>query len=325
MKKLTLISAILLCTVCIAYGQWTYNYLSEPKNNMGYAALGNKAYIAGGTNSAGSLTVVEVCDDNSGLYSYFGDLSVARGNIAGVACRTKLFFAGGAVWLEAPMTTVDIYDTVAHQWTEAQLSEGRFLISTASDGNKVLFAGGFIDWYLGGSQVVDIYDIQTGTWSIMNMSEPRGGMASASVGGIAVFAGGIIDQTLPFSDQVDIYNFAIGTWNTATLSQPRAFAEATIVGHKIVIAGGISSFGVPSDVVDIYDVSTGEWSTASLFAPRAMAKAAAVGGKAYFAGGATFNFGWSEYSNVIDIYDPATGNGQSILWRNRKLFRQLLV
>jgi hypothetical protein len=307
MKKITSLSAILLCTVWIAYGQWTYNYLSEPKNTMGYVSLGNKAYIAGGTNSTSSLTVVEVCDDNSGLYSYFGDLSVARGNIAGVACRTKLFFAGGAIFPEAGMTTVDIYDTVSGQWTVDQLSQGRFLISTASDGNKVLFAGGFIDYYLVGSQVVDIYDIQTGAWSIINLSEPRGGMASASVGDIAVFAGGIIDQMLPFSDQVDIYNFTSNTWITATLSQPRAFAEAAIVGHKVIIAGGISSFGVPSDVVDIYDVSTGEWSTASLFAPRAMARAATVGGKAYFAGGATFNFGWSDYSNVIDVYDPATG------------------
>ena len=132
-------------------------------------------------------------------------------------------------------------------------------------------------------------------------------MACAVVGDLAIFAGGFVNQN-SISDQVDIYNFSTETWSIATLSEPRAFATATTVGNKVLIAGGIKDIDVPSDVVDIYDASTGNWSIGPpLSTPRALANAATVNGKAYFAGGATFNFGWHDFSNVIDIYDGATG------------------
>jgi hypothetical protein len=303
MKKFTLLSAFLLCTVWIAYGQWTYTNLSEPKNSMAYGVLGDSLILAGGFGTSGSLSDVEVYDPVAGQSFVTGNnLSVARGNVTGVVCGGKFFCAGGGVFLQSPVTTVDIYDAQALQWYVEQLSQGRFMLSAISYGSKVFFVGGFVDYYLNGSDVVDIYDVQTETWSIANLSEPRGGMAAAVLGDLAIFAGGMIDQ-FTFSDRVDIYNFITDTWSTATLSETRAFPEVAAVGNKLLIAGGISAMGVPSDVVDIYDISNNSWSTASLFMPRCLIKAATLHNKVYFAGGATFNFGWSNYSNIIDIYN----------------------
>jgi kelch-like protein 20 len=303
MKKNLFLSAIILCTVCMAYGQWTYTNLSEPKNAVAYGVLGDSLVMAGGFGTSGSLSEVEVYDPVSGQGFVTGsNLSVARGNVTGVVCGGKFFCAGGGVFLQTPLTTVDIFDAQTQQWTVEQLSQGRFMLSAISYGSKVFFAGGFVDFYLNGSDVVDIYDLQTQTWSTANLSEPRGGMAAAVLGDLAIFAGGMIDQ-FTFSERVDIYNFTTNTWSTTALSAARAFPEIAAVGNKVLIAGGITAMGVPSYIVDIYDISNNSWSTASLFMPRCLIKAATLNDKVYFAGGATFNFGWSNYSNIIDIYN----------------------
>ena len=303
MKKFTILTAVLLCSVWMVYGQWTYNYLSEPKSAMGYGVLGDSLILAGGYGISGSLNDVEVFDPVTGQGFLTGsNLSVARGNVTGVVCGGKFFCAGGAVSMQAPISTVDVFDVQTQQWSVEQLSQGRFMISAVSAGNKVFFAGGFADWYLNGSDVVDIYDLQTQTWSVENLSEPRGGMAAAVLGDLVVIAGGMIDQ-ITFSDRVDIYNMNTNTWITKALSEPRAFVEVAAVGSKVLIAGGLSAMGVPSEVVDIYDISNNSWSTTSLFTPRCLIKAATLNNKVYFAGGATFSFGWSDYSNIIDIYN----------------------
>jgi N-acetylneuraminic acid mutarotase len=303
MKKNLILTAIFLCTVWISYGQWTYTNLSEPKNAMAYGVLGDSLVLAGGFGTSGSLSDVEVYDPVTGQGFVTGsNLSVARGNVTGVVCGGKFFCAGGGVFLQTPLTTVDIFDGQTQQWSVEQLSQGRFMLSAISYNSKVFFVGGFVDYYLNGSDAVDIYDLQTQTWSIASLSEPRGGMAASVLGDLAIFAGGMIDQ-FTFSDRVDIYNFTTNSWSTAALSAARAFPEIAAVGSKVLIAGGITAMGVPSEVVDIYDISNTSWSTASLFMPRCLIKASTLHNKVYFAGGATFNFSWSNYSNIIDIYN----------------------
>jgi hypothetical protein len=304
MKTKLLLFAFLFCTVLMSHGQWTYTHLSEPKSDMGYVSLGNKAWFAGGANANGSISAAESYNVTTGQWESFGDLSVARMNSGAAACGSKIFICGGAIWMSSVSSQVDIYDTLTQQWSTAQLAEARYLPSVVSYGNKVLVAGGLTDFYMNSSAVVDIYDCETGSWSTGNLSIHRGCMASAVVGDIAIFAGGFVTQD-DISDQVDIYHFSTGTWSTTTLSEPRAFCEATAVGNKVLIAGGIKAIDVPSNVVDIYDASSDSWSTATLSAPRALARAATVNGKAYFAGGGIFNFGWHDYSDVIDIYDSS--------------------
>jgi hypothetical protein len=302
MKKFTLLSAILLCTVWIAYGQWTSTSLSEAKWDMGSASLGSKAWFAGGYIESGSETSqVEVYDVSTGQWNIEYNLSFARGTSVGIACGSKVFFAGGT---PSPISTVDIFDTVTGTWTVESLSAPRFFPAAICYGSKVFFAGGFQPDSYNSSDIIDIYDVQTGVWTVDYLSQSRAGFAYAVVGDLAIFAGGWItlDET---TNLVEIYNFTTNTWSTANLSQARGFLEGTTVNNKVVIAGGCTSMNNPSNVVDIYDASDGTWTTANLSVPRCP-RAATVNGKAYFVSGGVFDYGWHTPSNFIDIYDEAS-------------------
>ncbi len=308
MKKNVLISAILLCLALTSHGQWTYTNLSEAKRVMGSAALGNKAWFAGGNNGTNSLATVEVYDVSTGEWEYPGDLSVAREVISGAACGSKVFFAGGFDW-SVSYATVDIFDTVTQQWTVEQLSVPRFSMAAVTYGSKVLFAGGFQYPSQVYKNVVDIYDILTGDWTTTYLSLAREGMAAAVVGNLALFAGGKYGSNST-TNRVDIYNFSTNTWSTATLSLARGFASATTIGNKVIIAGGITSLNNPTNRVDIYDASTNTWSISSLSDPRAsQGNAATVGVKAYFAGGGNFmGSGYYDPSDVVDVYNPVNNS-----------------
>jgi hypothetical protein len=306
MKKFTFLSAILLCMACMAYGQWTYTSLTEPKSDMGSVSLGTKVYFAGGYNGFNCTYLVESYDVETGEWGTPGNLSVARQWPTCVACGTKIFFAGGLDFEAGDVfNTVDILDTETGQWTVEQLSLPRFDLAAVSYGSKVFFAGGFQFPYNTFS-LVDIYDVETEEWSTDNLSQNRGGIARAVVGDVAIFAGGSVNSYTT-SDRVDIYNFTSNTWTTATLSQARMYASATTVGDKVLIAGGCIAMNEPSNLVDIYNASENSWTTSNLSFPRSwLGNAATVNGKAYFAGGGIFSYGFSSPSNIIDIYDEST-------------------
>jgi hypothetical protein len=252
MKKISLVSLIVLFSSLFSSGQWTYSNLSEAKAYLGAAVLGTKAYFAGGYNEINSLSKVEIYDARTGTWDTTFDLSVPRELTAGVSCGSKVFFAGG-IDLYGTMTvysTVDIFDTLTQQWTVEQLSVPRVCIAAVSKGSKVLFAGGVIATPYVCADVVDIYDIETGIWTAVNLSEPRDARMAAVVEDLAFFAGGYNGSVV--TKRVDIYNFTTGIWSIDSLSVARDRMTVTTVGSKILFAGGMTSNNQRSDVVDIY-------------------------------------------------------------------------
>jgi hypothetical protein len=310
MKKVTLFFAFLFCLVLHSQGQWIYDNLSKPKCQMGSAALGNKAYFAGGyDNNEIAQTEVEIYNIDTEDWDSTINLSQARLFPSCTGTGSKVFFAGGIDFSTMScFDNVDIWNTITKEWTFDYLSVARFGASAVSKGNKVLFAGG-ANLAAGLSySVVDIYDTATLAWSEANLAAPRASMASAVVGDLAFFAGGVNIQTGQVSDIVDIYRFSTNTWDTATLSEARAFLAAAAVGSKILIAGGTNSTNHQSDRVDIYDTITGTWTTAMLSEARSIfqVNAAIVCGNAYFVGGGAMDlntFSWTSASTKIDIYN----------------------
>ena len=308
MKTQTCFAAFLLCVVTNTYGQleWYNTYLSEAKQSMGVAVLGSKVYFAGGNNVSTYLTTVEIFDVKTREWDNSHNLTVPRDSPAGVSCGSKVFFAGGMNYnLGVTYSTIDIYDTVTKEWTNASLSVPRFNISAVSYGNKVLFSGGIsFPWVV--YDEVDIYNSETDEWTTEHLSQARGGIAGAVVGDLAIFAGGTLSEYTN-SDRVDIYNFTTGEWSIDYLSLARSNASATAAGNKVVIAGGYYNDWSSSAQVDIYEYPTGTWSTASLSYPRCSnGNAATVNDSACFVGGGDFYFGYVNPSLVIDIYDEST-------------------
>ena len=194
------------------------------------------------------------------------------------------------------------------------LSQARGWMTTASTGNKILFAGGTTDVQY--SSRVDIYDIPTNTWSTAELCAGRYLMAAATSGNKVFFGGGETgDGTWPV-DSVDIYDASTNTWTVFHLGMAGNQIAAAAVGDKVIFAGGDGGFAAWERFkkVDIFNLSTNTWTYATLSEEkRGGHVAVTVGDKLYVAGGETmiqhgstsWEYNWKA-SNVVDIYDNST-------------------
>lgn len=190
------------------------------------------------------------------------------------------------------------------------LSVPRYGMTTASAGNKILFAGG-IPYSAGTGNRVDIYDMGTQTWSTGELSGPKEFVSAATVGNLVFFAGGQSE-----SSRIDIYDAINNTWSTDELSEARSDLVVASVGNKVFFAGGMTANGV-SNTVEIYDVSTNSWSYSQLSVARQLISATAYGTKIYFSGGQDAQ-GYSP-SSVVDIYDSYNDSWSVTNLSERKL------
>ena len=91
-------------------------------------------------------------------------------------------------------TQIDIYDIKTQSWDhDHHLISPRMLPAGARCGNKVIFAGGLVDFSLNVSDEVDIYDLDKGEWTIEHLSVPRI-VSAISHDNTVVFAGGFEGQ-----------------------------------------------------------------------------------------------------------------------------------
>jgi hypothetical protein len=187
------------------------------------------------------------------------------------------------------------------------LSEPKSYFVAASAGNKIVFAGGWLQPGVGYSGTADIYDISTNTWSVARLSEEyRQGMVAASVENKIFFAGGGDNDFGYVTSRIDIYDVVSNRWSTAELSEPKEYLAAATIGNKVFFAGGGNWNGAYTGLstVDIYDNATNSWTKTNLSQGRSNLSATAIGGKVYFAGGSTDAY--ERGSNNIDIFDTLT-------------------
>lgn len=302
MKKTYPLFILTILLSAHAFGQWTTANLSEGKTSMGSVAYGSKVYFGGGGNLTEDISKVEIYDINTGTWAVAEQLSIPREFPAAGAAGGKVFFAGGINFFTFEhYSRVDIFDTLTHVWTMAELPEQKFDVAAISYGDRLFFAGGVNIMTGINSSAVDIYNVTTGTWMAASLSEP-GEVRAVAVGTKLYFVGAAV---------MDIYDTSANAWTAISLPDIRPFAGVAVVGNQILIAGGMNLDNTPSDRVDIYDLGSGSWTQASLSLPRAFINnAATVCGKAFFAGGGNFDLTcgcWIDATNVVDIYDPETG------------------
>jgi N-acetylneuraminic acid mutarotase len=155
---------------------------------------------------------------------------------------------------------VDVYDTLTGLWSAIDLPEHQYFVTATTVGNKVYFAGGWVnDPAFRLLNVVDIYDNATGTWSTTSsLSQPTGEVGSIYVNGKIYWAGGVIgynaaNDRFMTTCKVEIRDVSTGSSSFTYLSAPRDFegndSKPIYYNNKIIFQG-----------VDIYDPQSSTWS-----------------------------------------------------------------
>ena len=251
--------------------------LDEPKNAMGCAAVGQRAYVAGGykqnplcdpeDNTNCDLvmlddidvieisTIVEGALEENYLDSWSPGkhkLSAARSFIGSAQANEFVAFGGGltltqtsyAVHLEFDLLDtnhgyVNSTHTCCDQGvcTECSGPRARYLHAMAGVGPLILCAGG--RGYSGNLFEVDIYNTTSRTFTVhpTGLSQARYSLAAASTSTKAFFAGGISNQGI--SSVVEVFDLTSGHFSVIEpLKQARYILTGVSVPGHVLFAGG---------------------------------------------------------------------------------------
>jgi hypothetical protein len=235
------------------------------------------------------------------------NLAEKRGSLAATYFNGKVLFLGGDSKETGQESDVmDIYDPITQKWATSTMPIPRYDISFAALGTKLYTYGvGFSD-----KSQVAVYDQTKDAWTTLTVQ----GVANSPNTVIK----GLGNKLYISYDQV-LHEYDLTTATTTPLSNLGASRRETaveIAGTKVLIAGGISGNTVSKDV-DIYDTATKAWSKISLSEARRSVTPLLHQQKLYLIGGGTDN-GYKN-SDVIDVYDPATGNLSSITMPFKRL------
>jgi hypothetical protein len=260
---------------------------------------------------------------STGNTTSFGDLTVARGQLAGVSSNTRGLFAGG----DTPAYNIIDYITIASTGNATDfgdLTTSRLTLGGATNQNVGVFGGGN-----GPSSVIDSVTIATTgnatSWGTLTTAKSyAGNQSSQAHGGIdisgitfpvigekAMFFGGIPSG---WSNRVDFVTIAF-------LGNARDFGDLSIVkrgmtngtvatSSRAVVAGGDTTGDVLQGGIEFFSWATSGNATSfgTLSVSRMYLAGASNSTRGLHAGG-TGGGGGSFYSNVIDyITIGTTGN-----------------
>ncbi len=238
---------------------WSTAHLSTARADMMAVTVGNKIFFAAGEAfGIAATTRVDIYDASTNTWSSSDLPSPASIVYSYAVVGNKVFF----VTDRAPDGgKVDVCDTSTGLWSEINLPEHQAAPAATAVGDKVYFAGGWVNYPSNKlSNVVDIYDNTTGTWSTTSsLSQPIGEMASIYVNGKIYWAGGVIgydaarDKDIA-TCKVEIRDVSTGSSSFTNLSAPNDFTgnwgKPIYYNSKIIFWGDF----------DIYDPKSSTWS-----------------------------------------------------------------
>ena len=251
------------------------------------------------------------------------DAPLSKFESMGDVVNGKLYVFGGYKSASIQQTTqVAVYDPATNQWsTRKEMPESLTHSGTASDGNFIYLAGGYVgDWKGVETPVtrhVWKYDTVTDTWtSLISLPANRSAGALVRVGRKLHFFGGLDQRKRDMGDHWVLDLRKPNKWVTAAaMPNPRNHLGYIETGGKIYAIGGQHNLDEKSgndNDVDAYDVVAGTWSkVASL--PRVISHvhnaAFTSGGRVMIVGGSTTNE--VSLSDVLS-YDPATNAWKTV-------------
>ncbi len=199
---------------------WTNATLSQKREEISVASVGNKIVFAGGIPNAGGTNKIDIYDVSTNAWST-AVLSAQRNDMTVNVVGTKAYFASGV----GASNKVDVYDAVTNTWSVLTMPNNLVSAAGAVVGNQIFYAGGYDPITYAVSNAVQIYNTSTNSWTTTTISQARAGSNVVSIGNITLFAGGFTKVTYPGigSTRLDIYTLPLNIAGKTTRFDFRVF------------------------------------------------------------------------------------------------------
>lgn len=186
-----------------ATGLWSTAKLSQARQGMSVASVGNKIVFAGGIPNSGGTKRVDIYDVTTNTWSV-ANLSAPRNGMTVNVVGNKAFFASGV----GASNIIDVYDAVANTWSVITMPYSLVSAAGAVIKKQIFYAGGYDPVTYAVSDRVQIYNLMSNSWSAAALSEARAGSNVITVGNTTLFAGGFTRVSYPStgSKRIDRYD-----------------------------------------------------------------------------------------------------------------------
>ncbi len=250
----------------------------------------------------GPTTTTTASDGETG--SGTSGTTPGTGSSGSVGTSTSATTGGGADTDTGPPS-----DPPPGQWGErAELLEANSETAVTHLDGKIYVIGGYPSTRVT-VDTVQVYDVASDAWSLTTpVPIPINHTMAAAVGGKIYVTGGQTDAggSGSFTDRVFELDPVPATWlERAPMPTARSSGGAAVIDGKIYVAGGRPPQGADFAV---YDPSNNSWETLpDIPIQRNHLAVVAVDSKVYVVGG-RFEAGFSSpRTDVVEVYDPATG------------------
>ena len=290
----------------IASQTWLPDTLSEARNGIATAVVGDQVIFAGGRKMGGNSNKVDIYNTSSNTWSQ-SEMPTHRGNMYGAVIGDIAYFISGFSDINNDSTGhIMTYHASLNTWGFINVATIRFKPGVAVSGTKIIIAGGYDDINFSTLKSVDIYNTQAGTWTTIQMPAPRYGQSVFSLANKIYFVGGY-DSNDAATNTIFIYDLSNSSWSTKLYSQKRAEPGIAMLGEKIYLAGGAIG-NTKFSSVEVFNTVTSTFeSQMQLSQARYTISAVACNDRLFFAGGYyNIDFFNEGISNVVDIFALTT-------------------
>jgi N-acetylneuraminic acid mutarotase len=261
--------------------------MTEPRQEVGVAAVQNRIFVAGGFRGDGSTSsTLEVYDASANAWSVLAPMPVAVNHPGAAAVNGRVYVIGGSLGSGASTDAVQEYDPARNDWgLKAPMPTARNAVVAGVHGGRIYVAGG-----APGGRVLEAFDPAVDRWeSLPLMSTPRNHLAGGFVGDRFFAIGGRPPNTLAVNEAFDVVTRA---WlGRAAMPTGRSGHGAAVVRGCVYVFGGEGNTARPDGVFphnQVYDARSDSWATlAPMPTPRHGIGAAAIGDRIFVPGGAT--------------------------------------
>jgi len=207
----------------------------------------------------------------------------------------------------SPTNAREFFRVISRWGTRSNLVEANSEMAVAELDGKIYVMGGYPASRVT-VRTVQVYDTAQNRWSLTTPLPValNHQMPAVANGRIYVIGGQTDSGNTSFTNTVFEYNPATTNWTAKSIMPTaRSAGAAAVIGNLVYVAGGRPPRGADFAV---YNASSDQWTTlANLPTARNHLAACAIDGKVYVAGGRIEAGFSSRMTNVLETFDPGTG------------------